>query len=170
MNSGTWQISRRELRHANAGHLRSTGMLALFLVLTFLAPLLSAGLDMTGWYAELKKPDLSPPPYVFGPVWTLLYILMGVSAWGVWQAAGWSRALVPWAIQLVLNAAWTPLFFGLHQPGWAFADIVLLWIFIIVTMLAFSSVRPWTAWLLVPYLAWVSFAAYLNFSIWRLNP
>ena len=153
----------------NTGHLRSTAMLALFLILTFLAPLLSAGLDMTGWYAGLQKPDLAPPPYVFGPVWTLLYILMGVSAWGIWQSTGWSRTLIPWAIQLVLNAAWTPIFFGLHQPGWAFAEIVLLWISIVVTMLTFYSVKPWTAWLLLPYLAWGSFAAYLNFSIWRLN-
>ena len=170
MYVSAYQIPRRQVPAPNAGHLRSSAMLAAFIILTFLAPLLSAGMDMAGWYASLRKPAWAPPPGVFGTVWTVLYLMMGVAAWGVWQRAGWTRALVPWAVQLVLNAAWTPLFFSLRQPGWAFADMIALWLAITATMSAFVQVRPWTAWMLAPYLAWVTFAAFLNFSIWRMNP
>jgi tryptophan-rich sensory protein len=127
-------------------------------------------MDMSGWYAQLRKPSWAPPPGVFGPVWTVLYLMMGLAAWGVWQRAGWTRALIPWTVQLVLNAAWTPIFFGLRQPGWAFADIVVLWLAIAATIAAFARVKVWTAWMMAPYLAWVTFAALLNFSIWRINP
>jgi tryptophan-rich sensory protein len=170
MYVSAYPIPRREAPAPNTGHLRSSAMLAVFVILTFLAPLLSAGMDMSAWYAELRKPSWAPPQGVFGPVWTVLYLMMGVAAWGVWQRAGWSRALIPWAIQLVLNAIWTPIFFGLRQPGWAFLDMVGLWLAIGATMNAFARVKPWTAWMLAPYLAWVTFAAFLNFTIWRMNP
>jgi tryptophan-rich sensory protein len=97
---------------------------------------------------------------------------MAVAAWLVWQHVGWGRQRKPlliFLVQLALNALWTPLFFGLHRPGLAFAEIVLLWLAIVATLAAFSRVSRAAAWLLVPYLAWVSFAAALNFTLWRLN-
>jgi len=131
------------------------------------------GLFMPGeWYALLKKPSWNPPGWVFGPVWTALYTVMAVAAWLIWRLGGWQaqrRPLMLFFLQLVLNAAWTPLFFGLHRPGMAFFEIVLLWLTIAATVIAFSRVSRAAAWLLAPYLAWVSFAAVLNFTLWRLN-
>ncbi len=124
------------------------------------------------WYAELVKPAWSPPPWLFGPVWTLLYLLMATAAWLVWREGGWGRqraALQLYGIQLVLNAAWTPVFFGLRQTGAALVLIVVLWLAIAATARAFGRVRPAAGWLLGPYLAWVGFAAVLNASIWWLN-
>lgn len=132
------------------------------------------GFFMPGeWYASLKKPTWNPPGWIFGPVWTTLYIMMSVSAWLVWKRGGFAAQLGPLALflaQLALNALWTPLFFGLRQPGLAFAEILLLWLAITVTIVVFHRVSPAAAWLLAPYLAWVSFAAVLNFTLWRLNP
>ena len=131
------------------------------------------GLFMPGeWYASLKKPSWNPPGWIFGPVWTALYTMMAVAAWLVWRQGGWGKqrkALLIFLAQLALNAVWTPLFFGLHRPGVAFAEIVLLWLAIAATIAAFRSVSRVAAWLLAPYLAWVSFAAVLNFALWRLN-
>jgi tryptophan-rich sensory protein len=124
------------------------------------------------WYAQLQKPALTPPDWVFGPVWTLLYLLMAVAAGMVWQKVGLWHARVAlgfYAVQLALNAAWSWLFFGLHQPGWALVDIGLLWLAIVATIAVFSRISAGAAWLTVPYLAWVSFASYLNFMLWRLN-
>jgi len=124
------------------------------------------------WYAGLKKPAWNPPAWIFGPVWTTLYTMMALAAWLVWKRGGFVAQRKPLALfltQLVLNAAWTPLFFGLHWPGIAFAEIVLLWLAIAATLAAFCVVSCTAAWLLVPYLGWVSFAAALNFELWRLN-
>lgn len=124
------------------------------------------------WYQDLRKPPYNPPGWLFGPVWTLLYAMMAVSAWLVWRKAGFAGASAPLAaftVQLALNLAWSGLFFGLRQPGWAFADIVLLWAAIAATIALFSRVSLAAAWLLVPYLAWVSFASLLNYRIWMLN-
>ncbi len=124
------------------------------------------------WYEALNKPSWTPPNWVFGPVWTTLYVMMAVAAWLVWQQGGFvrqRRALTWYFTQLALNAAWTPLFFGLQRPGIAFVEIVLLWVAISMTALAFHRVSRVAAWLLAPYLAWVSFAALLNFFLWRLN-
>jgi len=124
------------------------------------------------WFAALKKPSWNPPSWVFGPVWTALYAMMAAAAWLVWQRGGWKEQRKPLLIflaQLALNALWTPLFFGLHRPGVAFAEIVLLWLAIVATLVAFRPVNRTAAWLLVPYLAWVSFAAVLNGTLWRLN-
>jgi len=125
-----------------------------------------------GWYQSLEKPPWNPPGWIFGPVWTALYTMMAVAAWLVWRRGGFAAQRRPLALflaQLALNAAWTPLFFGLHRPGVAFVDIVLLWLAIGATLLAFRAVSRGAAWLLAPYLAWVSFAAVLNFTLWRLN-
>lgn len=124
------------------------------------------------WYAALNKPAWNPPGWIFGPVWTALYAMMALAAWLVWQQGGFAvqrRPLGLFLLQLALNALWTPLFFGLHQPGLAFVGIILLWLAILATLLTFWRVSRAAAWLLVPYLAWVSFATVLNGTIWRLN-
>ena len=125
-----------------------------------------------GWYAALHKPSWNPPAWVFGPAWSLLYILMAVAAWLVWREGGWKtqgRALGLFLLQWLLNALWTPLFFGMHRPGLAFAENVILWLVLAATLASFWRVRKVAGVLLVPYLAWVSFAAALNFTVWRLN-
>lgn len=125
------------------------------------------------WYASLQKPSWNPPGWIFGPVWSALYAMMAVAAWLVWKRGGFpiQRKALGWFLtQLFLNALWTPLFFGLHLPGPAFAEILLLWLAIAATLLAFRSVNRTAAWLFVPYLAWVTFAAVLNGTLWRMNP
>lgn len=125
------------------------------------------------WYPTLAKPSFNPPAWVFGPAWTLLYILMGVALFLVWRQGlntpGVRVALIAFAVQLVLNALWSIIFFGMQSPGWAFVEIVLLWLAIVVTLWTFWRVVPAAGWLLAPYLAWVSFATVLNGSIWILN-
>lgn len=125
------------------------------------------------WYATLAKPALNPPGWIFGPVWTMLYLLMGIAAFLVWNR-GWDRkdvrgALAVFGLQLVLNAFWSIIFFGLHSPLWALIDIALMWLTIVWTMVLFYKVSKPAMWLLVPYILWVSFAVYLNYSIWILN-
>lgn len=148
---------------------RSSLMLAGFILLTFLAPLAGAWTPPGEWYRSLAKPSWTPPGWVFGPAWTLPYLCMAVAVWGVWRRVGWSAPTRWWQVQLALNAAWTPVFFGLREPGWAFAGIVLLWLAIAVTMQKFFPVVRRAGWLLVPYLLWVTFASALNFAIWRMN-
>ncbi len=124
------------------------------------------------WYATLTKPTWNPPNWIFGPVWTTLYICMAVAAWLVWRQAGFSDAKVPlilFAIQLVLNVLWSCIFFGLEMPGFAFVEVFLLWTAIAATMILFWQGSMVAGTLFVPYLAWVSFASVLNFTIWRLN-
>ena len=124
------------------------------------------------WYARLAKPAWTPPNWLFGPVWTALYLSMAVAAWLVWRRAGLSGARLPLSIfglQLALNALWSILFFGLQRPALAFAEIVLLWASILATILSFYRVVPAAGLMLIPYLLWVSYAAALNFSIWKLN-
>ena len=124
------------------------------------------------WYLALDKPAWTPPSAVFGPVWSLLYLLMGIAAWLVWRRGGFAAhpvALTLFASQLVLNAVWSFLFFGLRLPGAAFVEIVVLWALILATLIAFWRAVPVAGLLLVPYLLWVSLASALNFAIWRLN-
>lgn len=130
------------------------------------------------WYASLAKPAATPPGWVFGPVWTALYFLMGVAAWLVWKQWGTSSssarlrihtALTVFGLQLLLNVFWSVVFFGLRLPGAALFEIIFLWLTIVATILAFYKISRLAAWLLVPYLVWVSYAGYLNFSIWVLN-
>lgn len=125
------------------------------------------------WYAGLAKPALNPPSWLFGPVWTTLYALMGIAAFLIWKN-GWEKkdvkaALGIFGLQLVLNAVWSIIFFGLKSPGWAFLEIILLWLAIAWAIVLFYKISRAAAYLLLPYILWVSFAAYLNYSIWALN-
>ncbi|MEN9405662.1 MAG: hypothetical protein RLY47_621 [Candidatus Parcubacteria bacterium] len=125
------------------------------------------------WYATLTKPELNPPSWVFGPVWTTLYLLMGVSAFLIWQK-GWARrdvkiALSVYVVQLVFNALWSIVFFGLQSPGLALVVIAALLISIIWTMVLFYKISRPAMYLLIPYILWVSFASYLNYAIYALN-
>ena len=128
--------------------------------------------SVSTWYQTLHKPAFNPPGWVFGPVWTVLYGMMAVAVWLVWRGAGGNEARVPvalFAVQLVLNVAWSALFFGLRQPGWAFLEICLLWVAIGASLVSFVRISPLAGWLMAPYLLWVSFAAILNLSVWLLN-
>ena len=132
-----------------------------------------ASVQAKSFYADLVQPAWAPPAWVFGPVWTLLYALMAIAAWLVWRSGGFQRngrALWLFIAQLAVNAVWSWLFFASHKGALAFADIVLLWVLIVATLLAFWRVRPIAGALLLPYLVWVSFAAALNFAVWQLNP
>lgn len=125
------------------------------------------------WYPKLVKPSWNPPAWVFGPVWTALYVTMALAAWVVWRRRGFrtGAAAFGWfALQLALNALWSPLFFGLRNPRAALVDVVLLWAAIGATLSAFWKISRLAGILLVPYWLWVSFAGALNFTIWRLNP
>jgi tryptophan-rich sensory protein len=153
---------------------RAVGLVVIVLVCFVAAGVgvLAMKRGLVEWYPSLAKPSWTPPNWVFGPVWTFLYLTMGVAAWLVWRRAGWAAAAIPltlFAAQLALNALWTPLFFGLHRPDLAFADIVVLWLAIVAATVAFWRVTPSAAILMLPYLAWVSFASALNFAIWRMN-
>lgn len=126
-----------------------------------------------GWYAGLAKPELLPPGWVFAPVWTALFALMGVSVFLVWEK-GWERkevrtALGVFAASLVLNVLWSVIFFGLRNPAGAFVEIIVLWVSILLAIFSFAKVSNLAARLMVPYLLWVSFAAYLTFAVWKLN-
>lgn len=123
------------------------------------------------WYTTLTKPSFNPPSWLFAPVWTILYILMGISFWLIWKSHSpeKKRAMGLFIVQLLLNGIWSPVFFGAHAIGGALALIVLLWAAIVLTILIFKKISKPAAWLLVPYILWVSFATVLNFAIWRLN-
>jgi benzodiazapine receptor len=123
------------------------------------------------WYVQLRKPEWNPPNWVFGPVWTVLNVMMAISAWRVWHVAGWGAtgALVLFAVQLLLQTTWSLIFFRLHAIGLAFGEILLLWMMIVATAVAFLPISFLAAWLLLPYIAWVGFASYLNFRIWQMN-
>lgn len=150
-------------------------------LVTSLAIALSAGFlgslfttsSIDTWYMTLAKPELAPPNWVFAPVWTVLYLLMGLAAYLVWRHAAHRRlgkeALAVFGLQLVLNVLWSALFFGLRSPGLALVEIVVLWSAIVWSMLLFSKVSRAAALLLAPYLLWVTFAAYLNYMLWVLN-
>jgi translocator protein len=163
-------MSERTIRQVSGR--RSALGLGAWLIACYGAAALGAQFAPGAWYAELAKPAWTPPAIVFGPVWTVLYAMMAVAAWLVWKAHGFGGARLAlglFGVQLILNAAWSWLFFGRQQPGLAFIDIVLLWVMIVATIIAFRRLRPGAAALLVPYLLWVSFAAALNFAIWRMN-
>ncbi len=158
---------------SRSGTGRSVLSLAGWLVLTFGAAASGGFFTPGDWYASLKKPAWNPPNWIFGPVWTTLYTMMALAAWLVWKRGGWPgqrTALTAFLLQLVFNSLWSPLFFGMKNPLLAFVDIVLLWLALVVTLVRFWRTNPWAGGLLVAYLAWVTFAGTLNFTLWRLNP
>ncbi len=134
---------------------------------------LATSQSVNTWYAEVVKPSFNPPNWIFGPVWTLLFTLMGIALYLVWEQRGRKKeqqeAIVLFFTQMILNILWSFLFFGQQNPALAFAEIILLWIFILLTIIYFAKVSKLASYLLLPYLLWVSFAAFLNFSIWQLN-
>ncbi len=149
--------------------------LAVSLLVTFAAAAVGAvaSIQAASFYLRLERPAWAPPASVFGPVWSVLYALMAVAAWLVWRKGGWRvqrSALTLFLVQLILNALWSWLFFGWHRGGLAFADIVVLLISIVATLIAFWRVDRAAGALLLPYLAWVAFASALNFTVWQLNP
>jgi len=158
--------------------LRRAVALIAFLVVAFLPATIGAQWMPDAWYAALRKPAWNPPNGVFAPVWTTLYALIGISGWVAWREV-WEKRAVPagtgragfalYAAQLGLNAAWTWIFFGLHRPGVAFAEIALMWAVILANTVVFWRIRPLAGALLLPYLAWVGFASVLNGTLWRLN-
>lgn len=145
---------------------------AVCLLVAYLSSMATAS-GMGGWYENLKKPAFTPPKEVFAPVWVILYMLMGIAAGIVWNKGFYHKwvktALYYFSFQLLLNGGWSLLFFGLREPFWAFVDIILLFMLILVTIRWFKIVSATAAWLLVPYALWVLFAAALNFGILRLN-
>ena len=150
------------------------------LLISLVLPQLVAGtaayFTVTGqgsWYQSLVKPSWNPPGWVFGPVWTTLYIMMGIALYLVWTSeapdAKKRRSILCWSLQLIFNFLWSFLFFGQEQIFMALIEIVILWIFILLTIFAMARVHKLAAWLLMPYISWVSFAALLNYTIWELN-
>lgn len=124
------------------------------------------------WFETLVKPAWNPPSWIFGPVWIMLYTLMGIAAYLVWRKKDAPRARLAlsfYGIQLIFNALWSILFFGLKNPGLAFVEIIVLLVLIIITTVQFWKINKWAGIIMIPYLAWVSFATFLNYTIWQLN-
>ena len=149
--------------------------LIVFIIFSFSAAALGSfftNCTLKTWYQTIKKPSWNPPNKVFAPVWTILYVIMAVAGWMVWERLPQKAFCEPMAfffIQLVLNALWSGIFFALRSPGWALLEIIILWAFIVLTMISFWTVYWIAGVLFLPYFGWVSFAAFLNFTIWRLN-
>ncbi|MEM1382619.1 MAG: TspO/MBR family protein [Pseudomonadota bacterium] len=150
----------------------SIGALGAFLAANFVTGLSGAVFTPGEWYENLRHPSWRPPNFLFPVVWTVLYVMMAVSGWLVWEASGTAAtaALVVYAVQLALNFAWSAIFFGLHRPAWALAELAALWVSIVAVMVLFFPHSETASWLLAPYLAWVSFAGVLNYVMWKLNP
>ena len=129
--------------------------------------------EIKGWFQTINKPSWQPPNWLFGPVWTLLYVLMGVAFYLIWKSKAAAikkrMAITLWVIQLVFNFFWSFIFFKKHQIDWALGEIVVLWFFILLTMLAFGRIQKLAAWLMVPYISWVTFATLLTLTIYQLN-
>jgi translocator protein len=131
----------------------------------------ASGVD--GWYAVANKPWFNPPNWIFAPVWTTLYIMIGIALFLVWKSDAdksiKQTAIILFAVQLTLNFFWSFIFFKMQQPCWAFAEIIVMWLMILLTIIWFGKISSTAAWLLVPYICWVSFASVLNYAIWKLN-
>jgi tryptophan-rich sensory protein len=160
---------------ANYSPVKQAFGLTAWLSITGLAAAVAGAGSVTAdvFYARLVLPAWAPPAWVFGPVWTALYALMGIAAWLVWRVRGFRGArfaLLLYLLQLALNTIWSWLFFHWQRGLLALADILLLLVFILTTLIAFGRIQPLAAWLLLPYLLWVGFAAILNHAIWQLNP
>jgi len=149
--------------------LRNISSLAVFAALVVLAAYTGAQFLPGDWYAALNKPTWTPSNWVFPVVWPILYVIIAVAGWLAWRAAGWSPAIIVWGVGLFFNGFWSYLMFGRHEISIALADIALLWLAIVAFIAAAWHVERRASYLYLPYLAWVSFAAALNFAIWRMN-
>src|SRR6185369_2052992 len=154
---------------------RQIAGLAGWLVVSFVAAAIgaTASIEAKAFYAELVRPGWAPPSWLFGPVWSVLYFLMGLSAWLVWRKSGFKparTALVLFLLQLAANALWPWLFFAWHQGAVAFGEILVLWLLIVATVASFWRLNALAGALMLPYLAWVTFATALTLAVWRLNP
>lgn len=152
--------------------LKNAGLIVLFQLVAFLPTLGALAVRVGGWYAALNKPAWHPPPWVFGPVWTILYILIGLAGYFAWTRGGRlgrRRAFIVYASQLIANGLWTPLFFGMRSPALALSDLILLWVLILFCMRLFAPRSRLAAVLMIPYILWVSFAGLLNAAIVVLN-
>lgn len=146
--------------------------LGAFVLANFAAASSGAIFKPGDWYERLRKPAWCPPNWLFGPAWAVLYLMIATSGWLVWESAPTGMLLLPmvaYGVQLLLNAAWSALFFGLRSPGLALLELVFFWLAIAVTMVVFHPISPLATWLLAPYLAWVTFAGALNAALWRMN-
>ena len=150
------------------------------IIISIAIPLIVGGLggyftssSVNGWYSTIQKPSFNPPAWLFGPVWRTLYVIMGISFFIVWKKNMLTplkkKAMVFYFLQLALNLLWSFIFFYKKQPGWAFAEIILLLITITTTTIYFFRISKTAGWLMAPYIAWVCFATILNYSIWMLN-
>lgn len=174
--SGNNAANEREvISTQHSSPILQVAMLILFIGICFAAAAIGAiatNESVNTWYRTIARPAWTPPDWVFGPVWTNLYLMMAIAAWLVWRNAGFRAARVPlglFGLQLALNVGWSFIFFAWQSPGWAFAEILLLWVALAAAIVSFWGRSRVAAWLLVPYLCWSSFAAILNFTIWRLN-
>jgi benzodiazapine receptor len=153
---------------------RITGLVGWLLICFITAAIgAAASVQAENFYGQLVQPGWAPPSWVFGPVWSVLYAVMGFAAWLVWRVGGFAFAriaLTLFLVQLVLNALWSWLFFGWHLGALALVDIIALWLLILATLITFWRIKPLAGALLIPYLLWVSFATFLNYSVWQLNP
>ena len=149
-------------------------------IISILLPMIIGGISgsftsasINTWYVTLNKPWFNPPNWIFGPVWTLLYLMMGIAFYMIWKSeavnAVKQTAVILFAAQLLVNFLWSLIFFYLKQPGWAMLDIILMWILIVATIFSFGKISSTAAWLMLPYICWVSFAMILNFYLWKLN-
>lgn len=146
--------------------------LACFVLLVVAVASTGAAFKPGVWYETLAKPAWTPPNWLFPVAWTLLYLMIAIAGWLVWREVGFAKAGLAFAFyfgQLLLNAAWSWLFFGLHRMDLALGDIVLMWIAVVANIITFYAIRPEAAYLLLPYLMWVSYAAALNLVIWNMN-
>ena len=155
---------------------RSLGLLVLCIAIPLIIGIIGSVFTMPevgNWYAGLQKPSFNPPAWIFGPVWTLLYILMGISLWLVIKDGMGSRpvqqAVALFAVQLGLNLAWSIIFFGMHLIAVAFIEILILFVFIVATALTFKKINPTAGWLFIPYICWTAFASILTGTLWLLN-
>ena len=165
-------VSQTSKKRSRSRGLLSLGVSVVVCLLAGAVGGLATSTSVDTWYPGIAKPSWNPPAAVFGPVWTTLFVMMALSVWLVWRrraAVDIRPALLLFGAQLFLNICWSVIFFGFRQPGAAFAELVVLWIAIAATVRSFWKISPPAAGLLLPYLGWVSFAALLNFAIWRLN-
>ncbi len=144
-----------------------------FFILANFASATSGALFKPGqWYEDLKKPSWRPPNWLFAPVWLVLYIMIATAGWMVWRDAPPGELALPmtlYFVHLAFNFLWSAIFFGLRRPGWAFCEIIVLWLTLVATIIVFHPINPTAAYILIPYLLWGSFAGVLNFTIWQMN-